>query len=308
MKREDEWLREACAQLAQEETEQLEKSMNRKATQEAEALFQRHKRQALKLIAKNSKKRGSFPVTLRVAACLVLVVGAVWLALSQQSKEPTPLSPVYTASVAPFVSASLAPSPTITPSPMVTPVPTVPPASTPNPYFRKSDWEIREEDAVTSIPTLSPTSSPTITPEPTFTPKLVPTKTPIPTLEVNTEPEPDAYQTGLDVWNGNYFLGRFAAEWELIGVEQDAGCQRIEYRIDGISIAFTEYAASQMIETPADASLAYVALDDNGIALKMTLGDRVILAWEAGGQTLVLEGNEQLAEQLAASVEKISPR
>lgn len=314
MKRADEWLREACSLLAEEETEQLEKSLNRKNTQEAEALFQRHKRQALRLIAKNSKKHRGFGPALRAAACLVLVIGAVWLVLSQESKEPTPLTPVYTASVAPYLSPSPVLDTTETPTPTVAPTPTLVPVWTPQAtegpevppqYFRTpSPVPVSE---LTPVPTLSQTEAPEFTSVPTFTPN--PTSTPLPSpTPLNGEPvsEEDAYQEGLSGWGGNYFLGRFNADWQLLGLEQSEGCRRIEYRIGGISIAFTEYADSQIIDVPTNAELAYVTLREGVTALKMKLDDEVILAWEMGGQTLTLQGKEILAELMAASVEKIS--
>ena len=313
MKREDEWLREACGLLAQEETEQLEKSLNRKTTQEAEALFQRHKRQALKLIARNSKKRHGFGIALRSAACLALMAGAVWLALSQQAKEPAPLAPVYTASVAPFVSSSPSPSvaksPAPTAAPTRTPVPawTPPPAETPEaPPQASPTISPVQGDNFSASPTPGETDVIFITPSPTETPAPTAVPSPSPTPSASAAPEADAYEEGLNGWGGNYYLGRLAADWQLLGLEQDAECRRVEYQVDGRSIAFTEYSTSRVVDVPAGAELSYIALGGNGIALKMKADGQVILAWEMGGQTLILEGEELLAERLAAGVEKIS--
>ena len=74
--KQDDLLRQALSELAQEETEQFAAGMSREDRRAAETLFRRHKRQALSLIARHTgKKRGYGTAGLRVAAMLILGAG-----------------------------------------------------------------------------------------------------------------------------------------------------------------------------------------------------------------------------------------
>lgn len=101
----EEFLREACAQIAQDETEELARSLSPAQLRQAEKLYRQHRRSILRQIERNSKKANSAIVPwLRAAACLTLAVGVAYLALHQSPPDNTPLSPGITASVAPYVS------------------------------------------------------------------------------------------------------------------------------------------------------------------------------------------------------------
>ena len=73
MNRGDDLLRQACAQLAQEEAEQLEAGLSRAQIRQAEEAYRRHRLRALRTIARRTKKPlSSSRVFLRVAAAAVV--------------------------------------------------------------------------------------------------------------------------------------------------------------------------------------------------------------------------------------------
>ena len=59
MKQTDDLLREACAELAEEETDALEQSLNRTAIREAEEVYRHHRPKALRLIRRYTRKRST---------------------------------------------------------------------------------------------------------------------------------------------------------------------------------------------------------------------------------------------------------
>lgn len=288
MKRQDEWLREACARLAEEETEQLEKSMDAQTAQEADAIFKRHRRKILSLLAQNSKRKSRAVVYLRAAACLVLIIGAVFISFTQNTPAPKPLAPVYSATVAPFHSPE--------PIPTQTPFFTVSPS--PSPTFMQ-----KIVPSSTPYATYSPSPVPTATPAPTVTPA----PSPIPTALPTPAPTVNAWQEGMNQWTGHYFPITSKDGWTMETMEQGNQYQRVIYSsADGNQMIFTEYNAAQTIEVPDGASLSYVQLSQ-GIALRMETQSGVLLAWETDGRTLTLHA-DALADDFASSVQKIPGR
>ncbi len=99
----EEFLRGACAQIAQDETEDLACSLSPAQIRQAENLYHQHRRKIFRQIERNSKKTASaIAPWLRTAACLTLVVGVAYLALHQSPPDNPPLSSGSTASVAPY--------------------------------------------------------------------------------------------------------------------------------------------------------------------------------------------------------------
>ena len=175
MKREEDWLREACGELAEEEIDQLAQGLTPDERRQAETLYRRHKKIALSLLRRKSARSAAAPY-LRAAAILALLLGAVYFSLRQSQPEKVPFTQAPAITVAPYY--------TDVPSPV--PVPLVPTAA-PTPE---------------SAPTAPPIPI-TATPAPTATP----TPTPAPTPEPTATPEPEAFVSHRPPvgWTGNYF-------------------------------------------------------------------------------------------------------
>lgn len=309
MSRKEDLLREACALAAQEETERLKKRMGVQNVREADALYKRHRRAVLGLIAR--KTRGGRGRTyLRAAACLLLVAGGVWLALFQQRPDYTPLAPGPSATVRPFDSSV----PIFeTPSPVITVAPTSVQVSSPFPSVFPTDTAFSEEiEAI--LPTMSPTLAPTPTPTPVPTPSPEPVE--LPAAAVNAAP--DEGITPPAAWQGQHF-----PQWlpegglpEIVLAEsaEDACTVRITIPGDGNapaqSMEFTEYAASLPLSLDAAEAESgqYIQLGQRVALRVISAQGSVRLLWDQDGRTLALSSataTEAEMEKIAASVEKI---
>ncbi len=267
MKRSEDLLKEACTQLALEETEALLRSLDEKTLEQADALYQRHRKEIFSLLS-HKKKKGT--AWLRAAACIALVIGGAYWALSHQPPDSVFLAPVHTASLSPYFSASPTISPTFTF--FASPIPTK--SAKPSETFFVSPTP-------SPVPTHTPLPSPTLTPAPTAEPSRIPAG-----------------------WTGIYFP-QIPKGYELLSLESEENLLRAAYRAeDGHAMIFEEYASAEIIHMPENAQLSYVPL--NGlIALQMKTETEITLVWEQEGRTLSLTAPASQALALAESVEKI---
>ena len=185
MKREEELLRQALEELAQEETDELEGNLSRSEIRQAEDLYRHHRRTALNLIQKNTRKASKPVYTyLRIAAAVAVVVGLVMISLNRSQPDNIIQVQPPASSVAPYYSPVPvdSPVPTETAAP-VTPEPTVIPAENSQGEIIPTETEIFDLKD-----TISPTATPKITefqtilptdmPQATEAPAEVPTPTP----------------------------------------------------------------------------------------------------------------------------------
>ena len=289
MSRQEELLRQACAMLAEEETNALENSLSPAAKAEAEKLYRQHRLKIFALIQKETKKKkGALPFLLKTAACLMLIAGAAWIALHQQHPDPTPMTPLPSASIAPYYS----PVPTETIIPTHAPEETAIPTFTPDPTNTPSP-----------IPTVSPTSVLTPTPSPTFTP--LPTRTPDVAEAAPTMSLEETSGTAPGLWQGVYFPQALPEGYAIADTEEDSSSRSIVYTKDTSSIIFTEYNLQKAMTIQEGAKLSYVQIGDQ-VGLKMETDNAVTLSWEMDGHTLSITCTAADAEKIAASVKKVS--
>ena len=190
MKREEELLRQACAEIAQEEADQLERGLTPSDIRQAEQAYRRHRKKALSLIRRSAKTTRPIRVYLSAAAAAAVIFAAVYVSLNHSAPDPVTVSQPPTASVAPYYSpvptAEPSPSPTSIPpteSPVFTDIPTTSPTKTPNsattelvsPTFGEAP---EVTPTLTLVPTRTPSPAPTQTPAPTATPGPEETVTP----------------------------------------------------------------------------------------------------------------------------------
>ena len=272
MKREADWLREACADLAEEEIRLLDRGLTPDERRQAEETYRGHKRTALALIRRRSARSAAAPY-LKAAAVLALLVGAAYFSLRQSQPEHVPLIQPPAASVGPYYTAvpaaafSETPTPTPTPAPP-TPTPTPSPAPTPTP----------------APPTPTPVSTDAPVP---VTP--TPAPSPAPTPASRRLPPPSG-------WSGNYFLsgelpasaGLDLTKYGRCSVRPEDDRQTVSYSYDGWELRFTEYASSVPVPVPEDADVSYARLSDGVIALRAETAEGVTVSWDQGGQTLSL--------------------
>ena len=289
MKREEDWLREACAQLAQEETAQLEQNLTRAELLKAEEAYRRHRRKALALIRRNTRKQSPARIILRAAAVLLVLAGAVYLSLRQPPPDTVRQTHLSAVTAAPYYSPTPSPNPTtnleIPPTPSTnsaeisTVIPTEQPPSWPSP---------------TVIPTLAPTAEPTPTPEPTATPSPEPTPTPLPT------PAPSAVPSPPEGWTGTLFpMGLLDADKP--DISWGDGWQQAAW--DGW--VFTEYTDGRVLDVPEDSEISYVQWADT-VALRAETAGGVTLIWVQDGHSLRLFTTSGDAVEMAKSVNKFS--
>lgn len=297
MNRSDELLREACAQIAEDETDALARHASPALTREAEELYRRHRRHVFRLIEKNSKKHSRPAVWLRAAACFVLMAGVVFLALHQRQPDHNiPLSPGPSASIAPFTAV-----PTATPAPAATaePTPTVTPEPTELPY----------ETAISEVTPVSLNSSvqyfnnepAEINGEPEEITEAIILPTPAPT----PQPVPTQAENGLECWPGLFFPAGMAIQPEQITLADEYAVYT--YADAHGLVSFTEYAAAALLSPVPNGERQYVAL--NGVvALMETANGQTTLTWAMDGHTLVLTAPAEDAERIALTVGKIAGR
>ena len=304
MKHEEDWLREACAQLAQEETEQWEQGITRAELRQAEEAYRRHRRKALSLIRRNTRKWFPARMVLRAAAVLLILAGAAYLSLRQPPPDTVPQTHLSAATAAPYYSPVSTSLPnhaaewefvptstpysseiwmhisTVLPIPEDTPAvsPTLPPATEPTP-----------------VPAADPTSVSTVeqTPVPTSEPTPVPTAAPT--------PEPDAAGPSLPKdWTEAHFPMGLLDKTGAPKVTQGEDWQRAAW--DGWE--FTEYADDRVLDVPEDAEISYVQWADT-VALRAETAEGVTLIWVQDGHSLRLFTASGDAVEMAKSVKKI---
>lgn len=274
MSRQDDLIRQACARLAQEETEALERSLTQADREAADALFRRHRRSALALIGRTAgKQRSRVYGALRVAAAAVLVLGAAYWGLSRHPQDPTTPPPGPGASVSPYFTQAP------TDSPIFTEVPTESPTQTPVPTVYQTILP-----TLTPLPTLSPTPSPAVRPR-----------------EASALPLPGG-------WAGQYFPSALPDGYTLDETEQGEGYHTAIYQSDSQRIVFSEYDASRLIHAPGGARMAYVPLANGALALRMETEEGVTLSWDLDGRSFSLFASDGRAEEIAQNVKKISER
>lgn len=85
-------LREACAMIAREEAERLERDMPPALRNDAEALYRQHRPTVRMLIARNTKRvRRPLRAVLRSAACAAAAAGILFFALRAPAPESAPV-------------------------------------------------------------------------------------------------------------------------------------------------------------------------------------------------------------------------
>ncbi len=185
MKREDDWLRDACAQLAEEETEQWEQSLTDNELRKADAVYRHHRRRALSLIRRGTPHKSPAHIWLRAAAALLLLAGALYLSLRNPPQEkvlPTQLAAV---SLAPYY------SPVPTSSPYPTMIWEDSPTILPGLSIISTEFPtnmLSSELTSSTLPTFMSTLPPTEGPSPTAAALLTPKPTAAPTIQPTPEP------------------------------------------------------------------------------------------------------------------------
>lgn len=273
----DDSLRKALSEIAEEEADLFERSLTAEERHQAEALFRRHRKKALSLLARRTRGAGKGAAFLRAAAAVLVILGGVLLALRQPPRDITPLAPAAGSSAAPFYTP--APSPAAAPSPTV--IPTVSPTAA---------------SFLTSAPTKSPTNTPFI--EPTSTPS--PTQTPLPTQT------PAAMQEASvpPAWQGAYFPGVLPAGYSLEGLETSNDADSAAYSNGDDRIVFTEYAILTSLPVPDGARVAYVQWG-GGAALRSEKDGCVTYTWDQDGRSFSLTATDgKQAEEIARSVKR----
>ena len=307
MKRSDDLLREACAELAEEETEALEQSMNRTAIREAEEVYRHHRPEALRLIrrltAKHSNRRS---ILLPLAAALVIALGGAMLSLGRPAADPVEQTQLPTEiSVQPYYTAPIPILPTSTPD--VFPTTFIPPPM-PEETITTTSAQI-----IIDKPTQLPTYAPLATQEPTQPPTPAPTETPAPTSTPAPEILPIAAATdGPAVpipsgWQGEHFLCLLPPGFELVSVTREDESCTAAYERYGQTLIFTEYDALRLIEAPANADYAYIRIHGE-TALQVKTDGGVILTWNQDGHTLFLFTPQGDGTDIANSIKKITAR
>ena len=295
MKREEDWLREACAQLAQEETRQWEQSLTRTELRHAEEAYRRHRRKALSLIRRNTRKQAPVGKWLQIAAILVILTGAVYWTLEKSPRETVvPQVQLSGTTVAPYYSPVPSPSPSAEAVWVDSPT-AVPISPTSKPFF-STDTPILAETQTIS-PTTTPTPAPTPEPTPTLTPGPTTAPTPAPTAESSPEPVPDLPED----WTGAHFPMGLLDAASAPAVTRGDGWQQAAWD----AWTFTEYADDRVLDVPEDAEVSYVQWE-NTVALRMETEGGVTLAWVQDGHSMRLYSSSESIQQIAETVEKIS--
>ncbi len=283
MKREEDWLREACAQLAQEETEQWEQGLTPAKLRHAEEAYRRHRRRALSLIRRNTRKQSPARIILRAAAVLLVLAGAAYLALRQPPPDTVPQTHLSAATAAPYY------SPVPTSSPNFATVWAFIPTSTPySPEYPMPSTTYTPVPEITA--TASPTSLPTLEPTPISTVE----PTPVPTAEPT--PAPSAVPSPPEGWTGSLFpAGLLNANTP--DITQGDGWHQAAWE----GWVFTEYTDDRVLDVPENAEISYVQWGDT-VALRAETAQGVTLIWVQEGHSLRLFAVSGDAVEMAKSV------
>lgn len=289
MKREEDWLREACTQLAQEETERWERGLTPAELLKADEAYRRHRRRALSLIRRSTRKQSPARIILRAAAVLLVLAGAAYLSLRRPPRDTVPQTRLSAATAAPYYS----PVPTFSPNP-VTEWAYIP---TPTPYSSEIRTEVPTYTPIPEdTPAISPTSPPT--PEPTPTPLPTPEPTSVPTAEPT--PALTAVPSPPEGWTGSLFpMGLLDAA--APDISRGDGWQQVAW--DGWE--FAEYADERVLDVPEDAGISYVQWADT-VALRAETAEGVTLIWVQDGHSLRLFTTVEEGAEMAKTVKKVS--
>ena len=290
MKREEDRLREACAQLAREEADQFERSLTRADLRLAEELYRRHRRKALSLIRRNADGGSAVKMWTRIAAALAILAGGIYLALGHSSRETVPQGQISLVTVAPYYSPSPSPSPS---TETVWAISATPPPNS----------DIKSIISATNMPGIEEkeTDSPTFSPFPTSapTPTATPTEEPSPTP--SGEPVSAPSPTLPEDWTGSYFPMGLLDENASFTISKGDGWQQAACG----GWIFTEYADGRVLDAVPDARLSYVQWHDT-VALRMETENGVTLTWVQDGHSMRLYTGEGNAAEMAKTVKKIS--
>ena len=294
VKKADDILREACAELADEEASQLEQSLNRTAIREAEEAYRHHRPKALRLIQQHMPKRNRGRMLLPIAAALLIALGGALMALrkpASDSIEQTQLPSEI--SVQPFFTDPVLLSPT-----SILSSTTFVPSSTPIGAFIPTPIPL-----ITATPTVIPTFSPlpTITPAQTATP--APTGTPVPSLAPTVPPAPASLVP--PGWQGVHYPSLLPPGFELVSVTREEDCCTAAYHRYGQTLLFMEYDTTRLIEAPTDADYAYTQINGE-TALQVKTDEGVTLTWNQNGHTLSLFTPQGDGTDIAESVKKVT--
>ena len=300
MKREEAWLKEACAQLAREETDALEKSLTETEKRRAEEAYRRHRRKALSLIRRGTPGKSPALIGLRAAAVLVLLAGGLYLALRQPPPDTVPQTHVMTGTAAPYYS----------PVPTLSPIPTafLEDASTTTPeIFETSTVFPTEMPFSEPTPTIIPTVTPTILPtaEPTPAPTAAPAAEPTlaPTAEPAATPVPESGDENLtppESWTGSFFPMGLLYDDAALAVTWGEGWQQVSSG----GWVFTEYTDGRVLDVPPDAAVSYVQWEDT-VALRAETDESVTLIWVQDGRSMRLSAASEDAVEMAKTVQKV---
>ena len=303
MKREEELLRQACAEIAQEEADQLERGLTPSDIRQAEQAYRRHRKKALSLIRRSAKTTRPIRVYLSAAAAAAVIFAAVYVSLNHSAPDPVTVSQPPTASVAPYYSpvptAEPSPAPTSIPpteSPVFTDIPTTSPTKTPN-------------SATTELvsPTFgeAPEVTPTQTPVPAWTPSPAPTQTPAPTATPEPAPTAQAPEDALpEGWTGSYFPALWLSGAHFSQQNAGDGWRSVVCEFEEGQWEFTEYDTAEMVAVPQNAAVSYVQWNDI-VALRTEDAEGVTLAWTQEGRSFSLRCTAGDGEDIAKSVKKI---
>jgi len=284
MTREEELFRDACARLAQEETEELSRSMTAEEDRRAEEIYRHHRPSALFLIRRHTRRQGARGRALAAAAAAAVLFGAAYLALSRTPPDSVPAAQPPTASVAPYYS----------PVPTETEIPALESAITPT---EPEKTAIIEAETPTMTPTPAatnePTEAPAMTPQPTATPTPAPTEAP-----------EEMYSPAG--WTGLFFPQRMPEGSEMAYLSQENGRHTAAYTLNGMEILFTEYDAPQTLAVPEGAEVRYAPLENGVIALRAETDAGVTFIWDQDGRTFAVACEKADAEAIASSVKKLA--
>lgn len=274
-------LRQALAEIAQEETDAFAESMTPEERRAAEQLFRKHRRKALSLIGRSSRLRAPRRAALQAAAMLLILLGGALVFFRQTPPEHPWLTSPSPVSVAPFHPA--------TPEPADTPSPTVSPDKTPAYTFSPTPMPIQTE-----IPSPSPTV--TVSPSPMPLPTESPAPAPLPGMrEVDTPAG----------WQGGFFPRLVPAGYVLDAMTEENGACTAVYSDGDDRLVFTENAAPAPLPVADGSGVTYVQWADV-IALRAEKDGHVELTWDQGGRSFsLLATTGDLAEAVAQTVRQV---
>ncbi|MBR3739717.1 MAG: hypothetical protein IKN04_04565 [Clostridia bacterium] len=313
MKRGEDWLREACTQAAQEETDQWERGLTRTELREAEEVYRHHRRKVLSLIRRETRGKSPSRMWLRIAAALAVLAGAVYLSLRQPPPDTVPQTHLSGVTAAPYYSP--APTSSLNPTTIWKYSPTLMPEFSEFSTVLPTDMPFAEPTS-TVIPTVKPTiqttaeptPGPTATPtaEPTYAPTATPaaTPTPAPIIEPTATPVPESgseHLTPPESWTGSFFPMGLLYEDAAPDVTKGEGWQQVSSG----EWVFTEYTDDRVLDVPPDAALSYVQWEDT-VALRAETDENVILIWVQDGHSLRLFSTVEDVLEIAKTVKKVS--